>query len=149
MKNVINFLLLVCFISAVFLFASCKKTPEDLIVGTWKCSSVSLDPSVFTEAQRIIDVYSSSTFVFTKEKYLVTHIGNETGYGFYAINGDKLAFNINGREEAIMAHINQLDSKTLSFTYNEKAYDQDENGQGRYINVAVTLVFDKAKDARN
>lgn len=147
MKNIYNFLILVSIVAAIFALASCKKTNEDLIVGTWKCTSVSLNPQNFIESQRYIEELSTAKFLFTDEKYVAIAIGNERSYGNYSIDGDKLVIIIMGKEDPVVAKVNLLDSKRFSFTYSQKAYDEDDEGHSRYITVAVTLNLDKIEDA--
>ena len=147
MKNIYNFLILVSIVAAIFALASCKKTNEDLIVGTWRCTSATLNPDDFTEAERVVALYTSAKYLFTAEKYFAVAHPTETSYGFYTIDGDKLGIVIRGSEEAIMAQINHLDSKNLTFTFTQEVYDEDENGEGRNIKTAVTLNLEKVKDA--
>lgn len=146
MKNIYSFLILVCIVAAIFMLASCKKTYEDYIVGTWRCTSVTLNPNDFTESERIVATYSSAKFLFTAEKYVAVAFYTGTSYGVYTIDGDKLGIVINGREDPIMAQINNLDSKYLSFTFSQEVYDEDENGEGRNIKVAFTLNLEKVKE---
>ena len=42
--------------------------------------------------------------------------------------------------------IYHLDSKNLTFTFSQEVYDEDENGQGRHINVAFTFNLEKLKE---
>ena len=148
MKNIYNFLILVSIVAAIFALASCKKTNEDLIVGTWKCTSVSFNPQDFIESQRYLEELSTAKFLFTDEKYVAIAIGNERSYGNYSIDSDRLVIIIMGREDPIVAKVNLLDSKRFSFTYSQKAYDEDEEGHSRYIPVDITLNLDKIEDAR-
>ena len=146
MKNIYNFLILVSIVAAIFALASCKKTNEDLIVGTWRCTSATLNPDDFTEAERVVALYTSAKFLFTAEKYFAVALPSETSYGFYTIDGDKLGIVIRGNENSVIAQINHLDSKNLTFTFSQEVYDEDENGQGRHINVAFTFNLEKLKE---
>ena len=47
MKNIFKLLTIVCFVASVTMFSSCKKSNEDLIVGTWKCQYYSYEYSYF------------------------------------------------------------------------------------------------------
>ena len=146
MKNIYNFLILVCFVAAIFSLASCKKTNEDLIVGTWRCTSVTCNPSGITESERLAALYTSAKFLFTAEKYFAVALPSETSYGFYTIDGDKLGIVISGNENSVIAQINHLDSKNLTFTFSQEVYDEDENGKGRHTNVAFTFNLEKLKE---
>ncbi len=147
MRSLVNISAVVCLVLSMTTLVSCKKTNEDLIVGTWKCTSVSLNPQNFIESQRYIEELSTAKFLFTDEKYVAIAIGNERSYGNYSIDGDKLVIIIMGKEDPVVAKVNLLDSKRFSFTYSQKAYDEDDEGHSRYITVAVTLNLDKIEDA--
>ena len=146
MKNIYNFLILVSIVAAIFMLASCKKTNEDLIVGTWRCTSVTCNPSDFSEAERFSALYTSAKFLFTAEKYVAVAFPSETSYGYYTIDGDQLGIAIWGNENPVIAQINHLDSRNLTFTFTDEAYDEDENGEGRHINVDYTLSLEKLKE---
>lgn len=146
MKNIYNFLILVCFVAAIFSLASCKKTNEDLIVGTWLCTSVTCNPSGVIESERMAALYTSAKFLFTAEKYVAVALPSGTSYGFYTIDGDKLGIVIRGEEDPVLAQINYLDSKNLTFTFSQEVHDEDENGESRHINVAFTYNLEKLKE---
>ncbi len=147
MRSLVKISAVVCLVISMTTLASCKKTNEDLIVGTWRCTSATLNPDDFTEAERVVASYTSAKYLFTAEKYFAVADPTGTSYGYYTIDGDKLGIVIRGSEDAIMAQINHLDSKNLTFTFTQEVYDEDENGESLNIKVAVTMNLEKVKDA--
>ena len=146
MRSLVNISAVVCLVLSMTTLVSCKKTNEDLIVGTWRCTSVTCNPSGITESERLAALYTSAKFLFTAEKYFAVALPSETSYGFYTIDGDKLGIVIRGNENSVIAQINHLDSKNLTFTFSQEVYDEDENGEGRHINVAFTFNLEKLKE---
>ena len=127
MKNIFKLLTIVCFVASVTMFSSCKKSNEDLIIGTWKCSSITCEPQ-----DPFMNLFIGVTFTFNADKTLVANALDEVGKGTYAVDGNKLTMTIEG--ESMVADIITLDKKKLSFSYTETAEDET---------VKVTMNFDK------
>ena len=132
MKNVFKLLTVVCLVATMTTLTSCKKSNEDLIVGTWKCTSVTCEPQ-----NPFMNLLVGCTFTFNADKTLVTAIFDEQATGTYAVDGDKLTMTVDG--ETIVADIKSLDKKKLSFAYTE----EDEDDEGNPVTVTVTMNFDK------
>ena len=128
MKNIFKLLTIVCFVASVTMFSSCKKSNEDLIVGSWKCSSITSEP----QEDPSLNLFIGATFTFNADKTRVANVLDEVGKGTYAVDGNKLTMTLEG--ESMVADIITLDKKKLSFSYTET--DEDEP-------VKVTMNFDK------
>lgn len=127
MKNIFKLLTIVCFVASVTMFSSCKKSNEDLIVGTWKCSSITSEPQ-----DPFMNLFVGFTFTFNADKTLVANVRDEVGKGTYTVDGNKLTMTLEG--ESMVADIITLDKKKLSFSYTETDVDEP---------VKVTMNFDK------
>ena len=132
MKNVFKLLTVVCLVATMTTLTSCKKSNEDLIVGTWKCTSVTCEPQ-----NPFMNLLVGCNFTFNADKTLVTSIFDEQSTGTYAVDGNKLTMTVDG--ETIVADIKSLDKKNLSFAYTE----EDEDDEGNPVTVTVTMNFDK------
>ena len=129
MKNVFKILTVVCFVAAMTTFTSCKKSNEDLIVGTWKCTSVQTVP-----ADPFANLLAGVIFTFNADKTMAVNSFGENGKGTYSIKGNTLTMTV--ENDPRTAEIKTLDKKKLTFSYDEV---DDEDGS----TINITMNFDK------
>ncbi|MBO7575891.1 MAG: lipocalin family protein [Bacteroidales bacterium] len=106
MKNKYTFLILVSIFAAIFALSSCKKSNEELIIGSWKCTSSVADSNAPS--------FVNTVWTFSANKSLVVEAQDRTDLCTYSVNKDKLNLFMDG--EYYTADINKLDSKALSIT---------------------------------
>ena len=132
MKNVFKLLTVVCLVATMTTLTSCKKSNEELIIGTWKCTSAVSEPQ-----DPFLNLLVGCTFTFNSDKTLVTTLFDEQTKGTYTVDGDKLTFVVEG--ETTVAEIKKLDKKNLTFVYTV----EDEDDEGNQSKMSVTMNFDK------
>lgn len=106
MKNKYIFLILVSIFAAIFALSSCKKSNEDLIIGSWKCTSSVADSNAPS--------FVNSVWTFSADKSLVINAQDRTIQGTYSVINNKI--NLVMEDDNYTADINKLDSKALSVT---------------------------------
>lgn len=136
MKKAFKLITLICVVASMFAMSSCKKSQEDLIVGTWKLTAIDSEP------QNPFALFLvGSTFAFNADKTMTATVSifgqTEVSNGTYTINDGKLVMTIDG--EALAAEIKTLDKKNLSIFLEET--DEDEDGQP--MTIKMTWNFER------
>ena len=132
MKKVFTLLTIVCFVASISLFSSCTKSQEDLIVGTWKCTTATCTP--YTQ---LINIYLDFTMVFNADKSMSATMMGRTENGTYTIEGDKLTTDFAGNTTPM--DIKKLDNKKLSVSFVNESRDDE----GNPITYVYELDFDR------
>ena len=130
MKKAVSLLTIVCFVATLAMFSSCSKSQEDLIVGTWKCTSVTCEPE-----NPWTNLMLGFTFVFNADMTMSATAFGETDNGAYTIGNNKLTATYDG--ETIVFDIKKLDKKELTLVYT----DVDEDDEGNPVTYTMTLGF--------
>lgn len=109
----------------------CKKDYENLIVGSWEQTSMSLTVTssqmdqpwseTWTpeEGERTVITFNNDNTVTVVE---TNHDETETTRGTYNVDGDKLTMTMDGETETF--NIDKLDSKNLSISYSESGTEE-------------------------
>lgn len=130
MKKVFKLFTVVCFVAALASMTSCTKSQEDLIIGSWKATSVTSEP-----ANPFISLLNNTVFTFNADNtctILVASFGEEEDditKGTYTIADSKLTITADG--ETMACDVKTLDKKKLIFSITET----DEDG-------TMTVTFD-------
>ena len=136
MKKAFSFLTIVCFVATLVTFTSCQKSQEDLIVGTWKCTSVTCVPE-----NPFVNLLIGTTFTFNADNTFTLTQYNETNNGTYAIADSKLTFTID--EETGVMEISKLDKKNMVLVMRDSYEDYDDDGNPVTVENVITMNFDK------
>ena len=121
MKKVFKLFTVVCFVAALASMTSCTKSQEDLIIGSWKATSVTSEP-----ANPFISLLNGTVFTFNADNTFsmaLTFLGEtDSTMGTYTIADNKLTLTAEG--ETIVCDVQTLDKEKLVFSMTET----DEDG---------------------
>ena len=127
MKKVFKLFTVVCFVAALACMSSCTKSQEDLIIGSWKATTVTSEP-----ANPFAMLLNGTVFTFNADNTFsitIDALAGEGTTGTYTIADNKLSMTSEG--ETIVGEIKTLDKKKLVFSMVET--DED---------VTMTITFD-------
>lgn len=116
MKKVFKLFTVVCFVAALASMTSCTKSQEDLIIGSWKTTSVTSEP-----ADPFMTLLNGTIFTFNADNTFsmaLTFLGEtDSTMGTYTIADNKLTMNAEG--EPMVCDIKTLDKEKLVFSTTE------------------------------
>lgn len=143
MKKVINSISIACFIAAVFATTSCSKSQEELIVGTWKATSVTSTPE-----NPLAVFFKGMTYTFNANNTCSVHVSvmgvDSTANGAYTIADGQLTLTMkggDGESDSSVMGIRTLDKKNLVLLVEDGSMDMVEivDSEGNRIHTEVTI----------